>query len=60
MVGPASGVTIPGEPTLLRKLQVAKEAAWSPTMDNMVGSRLQEIAEGVDQVMDSKCGRRYG
>jgi cell cycle serine/threonine-protein kinase CDC5/MSD2 len=47
MVGPPSGATIRGEPTLLRKLQAAKkEAAWSPANSYKVGStRMQDIAE---------------
>jgi len=44
MVAPAGGAAICGEPTLLRKLQAAKEAAKSPAKVNKVGSRLQGIA----------------
>ena len=45
MVGPAGSGTICGGPTLLCKLQVAKEAARSPANANKVGSRLQDIAK---------------
>jgi hypothetical protein len=43
---------------LLHKLKAMKEAVQSPTKDNRVGIRLQEIAGRVDQVMDLKGRKR--